>query len=600
MGKVFRGDFETSMWPADFGNVGIRSYSFRIHRGSSSNESSNSLIKNDLDTNKEWEALHTEQKLIRASLNANKKKIRAAIEARKAQRGQESERDLSFHELRQRKLRPINSPERHGAATSAPDTNDPAAGTAAQWQSLTALLAGPQRGREHQGKAQIEESERHTTFSGHTPDQILSPLAQLQEQRRKQKLPGQDANRDIEQLISPEHIFRAIAAEPSERVALIKHARITIKKALRAVLEETIRFGSHPLQNSSEKQQKEHSTSPQHNSPATTLFPAALKLTPAILEILSDLAVLNEKFPDDFPNISKEKVHAHLNNPVADAVLASLEGDFASHKAAYISSRIMSRKSRHPKVHPPVPSPLSEPLRHLMRNLPASIVVLTTTDAYGTIANAPDPAGTPLLDMSNAYRGMTLSSFTTLTMSPIPTVTFNIRSTDDQPSRTFEALIKCNHFLIHLLDSTLEGARIADLFTRGNGERVFQVGEKEGLFKVKEQNIRSDPSRVKSVEWVQRPGEDEGIVNKLPALHGKGITKVLRCTIMHNIQHTLSSVQDYGEKGRGIIRVGDHFQIMAKVKEILDVHESEELITGVHGLSYADGKYRRVGEVIES
>ena len=51
---------------------------------------------------------------------------------------------------------------------------------------------------------------------------------------------------------------------------------------------------------------------------------------------------------------------------------------------------------------------------------------------------------------------------------------------------------------------------------------------------------------------------------------------------------------------KGFVKVGDHVLVIAKVHEILDLPEGKEGGEGTeNGLCYADGRYRRIGDVID-
>ena len=176
---------------------------------------------------------------------------------------------------------------------------------------------------------------------------------------------------------------------------------------------------------------------------------------------------------------------------------------------------------------------------------------------------------------------MTLSSFTTLSLSPDPIISFNIRTNDSDPSRTLSALEYCHVFLIHILDDSAEGARIADVFTKGGdymfGKEGFGL---EGVFEIERQPY----------------GTQEG--EHLPKLSGKGVGKVLFCEVLQD-GVSLSGQPDHGgempqTEGMGFIRVRDHVLVIARVHEVLgDVSDSESW-----GLSYLDGKYRRAGRIL--
>ncbi|KAK1654931.1 flavin reductase like domain-containing protein [Colletotrichum phormii] len=168
----------------------------------------------------------------------------------------------------------------------------------------------------------------------------------------------------------------------------------------------------------------------------------------------------------------------------------------------------------------------------VMRRLAHSVVVATATDR----------AGRP--------RGMTMSSFVSLSMKPVPLVTFNVRT----PSRTLDAIHEGGGgFNVHVLAEGKEGARVADWFTRGNaagGEGLF-----EGL--------------PRGVEIVEEDGE-------APLLEGEGVLYVIKCRAL----------------GEGMVRVRDHVVVVGEV---------EGVVRGAgegFGLVYADRRYRMLGECL--
>jgi flavin reductase (DIM6/NTAB) family NADH-FMN oxidoreductase RutF len=223
----------------------------------------------------------------------------------------------------------------------------------------------------------------------------------------------------------------------------------------------------------------------------------------------------------------------------------------------------------------PASSDISKSVRHLMRDLPAPIVVLTTNHSHS------EPQ----------HHGMTLSSFTSLSLSPEPIISFNIRTNDSTPSRTLSALQLSRHFLLHVLDDNIKGAQIADLFTKGGD--IFGGGAQEN-------------DKVFVVEGVV---EGEAV---LPLLKGRGVRKVLRCEVlpsgvsMQLEQPLWSEIKGARQEleevthadGAGFIRVGDHVLVIARVLEIVGEEREDE--PGSSGLSYMDGKYRRAGTPIRS
>lgn len=176
--------------------------------------------------------------------------------------------------------------------------------------------------------------------------------------------------------------------------------------------------------------------------------------------------------------------------------------------------------------------PPSEQFRSIMRLVPHSVVVCTST-------------------LDSTVRAMTMSSFTSLTLTPTPLVTFNIAT----PSRTLDAISASRHFNIHVMAGNAQGAALADRFTRGSG-----VG---GLFNGLDLGERTDAAAP-------------------VVLRDEGVLHVLRCKLL-------------SEDGlqRGIVRVRDHAIVVGEVLEMVPGQGRGPL-----GLAYADRGYREVGEAI--
>jgi flavin reductase (DIM6/NTAB) family NADH-FMN oxidoreductase RutF len=208
-----------------------------------------------------------------------------------------------------------------------------------------------------------------------------------------------------------------------------------------------------------------------------------------------------------------------------------------------------------------------------MRSLPHSVVVLTTSLPEVDSSGSPHE---PMATTPSNYRGMTLSSFTTLTLTPSPIITFNIKN----PSRTLSAISKSRNFLIHILEASENGMKIADAFTKGNADdRSLFLHENKEVFGVEEIGV----------------GKENGAEIKMPMLKAEGVISVLRCVVLgagEGIEKEGSKSSK--PKGSGIVRVGDHMLVLGKVEEIIGGGEE-----GRSGLCYADGRYRRVGDVIE-
>ncbi|KAF6240497.1 hypothetical protein HO173_001165 [Letharia columbiana] len=193
-------------------------------------------------------------------------------------------------------------------------------------------------------------------------------------------------------------------------------------------------------------------------------------------------------------------------------------------------------------------------IRHLMRSTPNPLTVITSRwppqqsqdDASGALGNqrdgpAPEVQGKDA-DQLPKTAGLLVSSFNTVTLTPKPYVSFNIRL----PSSTYFAIKASCEFTA----SGLKDARVADAFVKRKVARGDPYGESvwHGL-------IESD-GRLKE---------------------GMGGTWWMRCRLL-------------GEK---CVEVGDHVVVVAKVVESGGYEGGEGI-----GLVYAEGGYRKVGDVV--
>jgi flavin reductase (DIM6/NTAB) family NADH-FMN oxidoreductase RutF len=191
-----------------------------------------------------------------------------------------------------------------------------------------------------------------------------------------------------------------------------------------------------------------------------------------------------------------------------------------------------------------------------MRTLPHSVVVVTASQLRFD-GDSPVPAACLKPARPHDYRGVTVSSFTTITLQPEPIISFNVKF----PSQTLVAIEHSRHFLVHVLEASEGGVSIADIFTKGNNyARDFFLGDKKG-FKVTEVDVMT---------------KFEGKMTSLPMLRAEGVMRVLRCSVSK------------------VMMVGDHRVIIARVEEILGGEEGG--LEGKTGLCYMDGRYRGVGD----
>jgi flavin reductase (DIM6/NTAB) family NADH-FMN oxidoreductase RutF len=186
----------------------------------------------------------------------------------------------------------------------------------------------------------------------------------------------------------------------------------------------------------------------------------------------------------------------------------------------------------------------------------------------------------------NDLRGMTLSSFSTVSLSgdaDRPLISFNIRT----PSATFNALSMQDFFLIHTLEANQAGADLAARFSRnGGGAQDF-----EGLDLTWARARGGGKSKSPSSELTACP-------MMLPLIKSPGVKDVLVCRIRPYV--------DKAKRRHSYLQMDDHMVVFGSVTKIVsgegrlpwvkyyELSETEKW----HGLGYAEGQYRKIGESI--
>lgn len=255
-------------------------------------------------------------------------------------------------------------------------------------------------------------------------------------------------------------------------------------------------------------------------------------------------------------------------------------------------------------------------MRAVMRQLPHPVVVVTTLENVRGV--------TEFEDMTNDKfprpipRAMTVSSFTSLSIDPVPRVTFNVTL----PSTTYEAIRKCGGFNAHILSGDSHGARVADLFTRGNrpppptptttaspeveveveikgrGKDDPDLGVLAGLADL---GVQVSGQAAWQAEWEQAGAYGKQVLatvkgggyirevplppsGTLPLLRGRGITHVLQCKFRPLPLPLTDGAFEH------------HAIVVGEVTDVVSGESGE----GEHGiaLAYADRAYRRLGETL--
>lgn len=199
------------------------------------------------------------------------------------------------------------------------------------------------------------------------------------------------------------------------------------------------------------------------------------------------------------------------------------------------------RKALHRDVAAPQ---IMDKFRQTMRSVPSPVAVLTASLAT-------------VEDEKARFRGMTVSSFTAVSVSPEPIISFNIRT----PSRTLEALDSYSKFYLHIPAANILGKTIADAFTKPHADPT--------------QTFR-DLSATKGIEVREEHGY-------LPSIHGHGILVRYLCQIIKD----------------KTVSIGDHVVLFAWVKHVFKANVDSSAKYPPAGLSYVHGTYSRASELVD-
>ncbi|KAF5861340.1 hypothetical protein ETB97_000377 [Aspergillus alliaceus] len=206
---------------------------------------------------------------------------------------------------------------------------------------------------------------------------------------------------------------------------------------------------------------------------------------------------------------------------------------------------------------------LSDQVRLLMRRVPYPVAIITATDPH-------EP-------LDQAFRGMTVSSFNTVSLYPEPAISFNVR----RPSETLSALQSSKRFLVHLLAPNRTTAALARDFSKGNHNLTIVSGKGDFEF---------TPHPSASGEEATRP---------LPLLRRKQIADAPEGNSLSDIPFVFECQLHPQE-----IEVNDHTIVVGTVVKVLSDHlTSPEAIANAHSvtdlcLTYANTRFWEMGHEI--
>ncbi|GAB7337739.1 hypothetical protein MBLNU457_g3018t1 [Dothideomycetes sp. NU457] len=187
----------------------------------------------------------------------------------------------------------------------------------------------------------------------------------------------------------------------------------------------------------------------------------------------------------------------------------------------------------------------TENLKSLMRTVPSPVYLITTMQGSNNKSRQRMQAKV------ERCRGMTVSSFSTVTLEPSPIVSFNVK----EPSRTLAAILSSGRFYAHVLAANGSGAALANLFT------------------LRHKNPAEPFVRANEIEGTSLIASQHG-----PRFTGKAVVGTMYCSVLY-----LKNVT-----------IGDHKVIFAKVEDVTTSNADTE----DSGIAYAHRAYMGAGSRI--
>ncbi|KAI1627135.1 flavin reductase like domain-containing protein [Exophiala viscosa] len=270
--------------------------------------------------------------------------------------------------------------------------------------------------------------------------------------------------------------------------------------------------------------------------------------------------------PQEFQQLCRGKLGCHgYENPVAAQGcvarrLSTYSPSLDSQPQVSTTETVADKTTESQDEHPSRPSNtmqsrqlIADKVRRVMRKIPHPVAIITATDTTAS------PSGGP-----EAWRGATVSSLNTVTLSPYPVISFNI----NKISSTLDAIYATGHFNVHFLSSSPQGKMIASKFARGNASSPFydEHGELEPFVRQLEAGPAPSPVSPPIIR---------------PRFPGKPVAVPLRlhCTLMQS----------------KVVEIGDHLVVFGRV--IRTFYQNDHFDRDTAGetpiLVYANGDYNR-------
>ncbi|EER45412.1 putative oxidoreductase [Histoplasma capsulatum H143] len=221
-----------------------------------------------------------------------------------------------------------------------------------------------------------------------------------------------------------------------------------------------------------------------------------------------------------------------------------------------------------------------------MRRVPHPVAIITSTDPRSPTAQT-------------AFRGMTVSSFNTVTLYPETIVSFNVKL----PSETFNAIDASSRFLVHLLAPTNTTARLARDFSQGNA-KIMRADESATFFQFVPMSGGDggrEPPRLVLLNNAKKDGESS-LPTEARRVDGSGSSVTPAPVATADYFPFIFECRYLSQS----VKVGNHVIVLGRVVKVIcqeaaGTSDSGETYSPEHlCLTYADTRFWKIGETISS
>ncbi|KAH6652379.1 flavin reductase like domain-containing protein [Truncatella angustata] len=277
-----------------------------------------------------------------------------------------------------------------------------------------------------------------------------------------------------------------------------------------------------------------------------------------------------------------------------------------SHPVVIVTSLSWPRHEAWTKYAPPDGSlseamPLQETLKDESQEPNHNVENTSTSATQVDLSSSKDVAAEELSTSQESTtpwpvpRAMTISSFSSLSLKPTPSVMFNI----SLPSHTYGAIASSRRFNVHVLADNHAGARLAHHFSQGQSHLKPEIDGELLKLAGKFQADMQWRKQVADMKQGKRKGGWAPVSrDAVPRIRDSGVLYTLRCIV--RLSHNTDSGKSWN---RGLIRIDNHSAIVVgNIEDVVyedvdsDGHPPSE---NTVALSYANKQYRSTGEPLD-